>query len=268
MATATAQSALAQMYPRIERPDAVRGRAVITGVQGEMHQMGVNIVADALEADGWDVRFLGTNMPHDGILRVIAEHRAGVLGISATMLFSVPQVRRLVRDRAAPPAPRIVLGGSAFRAAPDLWGELGAVGFAGDVRESVAHVRGWLRVLTQTIFQQADRMNGLVEQLLNVSPIEAGKLALDRRPVDLVDLVDLVEEAVATAQATTTRHRLALQAPPALAVEGDPLGLGLYITRQIVELHGGRIWIDAPKDGGTRFVVTLPALAEPLAPAL
>ena len=36
------------------------------------------------------------------------------------------------------------------------------------------------------------------------------------------------------------------------------LGLGLYISRQIVELHGGRIAAEFPKDGGTRLVVELP----------
>ena len=36
------------------------------------------------------------------------------------------------------------------------------------------------------------------------------------------------------------------------------MGLGLFITRQIVELHGGRIYAEFPDDGGTRFVVSLP----------
>jgi signal transduction histidine kinase len=39
------------------------------------------------------------------------------------------------------------------------------------------------------------------------------------------------------------------------------LGLGLYISRQIVELHGGRIKAEFPSDGGTRMVVTLPSAA-------
>jgi signal transduction histidine kinase len=36
------------------------------------------------------------------------------------------------------------------------------------------------------------------------------------------------------------------------------MGLGLYISRQIVELHGGTIDAEFPTDGGTRFVVRLP----------
>ena len=36
------------------------------------------------------------------------------------------------------------------------------------------------------------------------------------------------------------------------------MGLGLYISRQIVELHGGELWAEFPPDGGSRFVVRLP----------
>ena len=38
------------------------------------------------------------------------------------------------------------------------------------------------------------------------------------------------------------------------------MGLGLYISRQIVEAHEGRIELECPVDGGTRFVVTLPSV--------
>ena len=36
------------------------------------------------------------------------------------------------------------------------------------------------------------------------------------------------------------------------------MGLGLYISREIVVLHGGEIKADFPEDGGTRFVVSVP----------
>jgi two-component system, NarL family, sensor kinase len=36
------------------------------------------------------------------------------------------------------------------------------------------------------------------------------------------------------------------------------LGLGLYVSRQIVQLHGGEITAEFPSDGGSRFVVGLP----------
>jgi methanogenic corrinoid protein MtbC1 len=143
MATAITQYVVAQMYSRLAPADVNRGKMIIVGVEGELHQVGANMVADLLEADGWDVRFLGTNMPHDGILSAIAEHQPAVLGISATMIFNVPKVRLLieeVRRKFGDSAPRIVLGGAAFRAAPALSQELGASGFALDLRSARALV--------------------------------------------------------------------------------------------------------------------------------
>jgi signal transduction histidine kinase len=40
------------------------------------------------------------------------------------------------------------------------------------------------------------------------------------------------------------------------------IGLGLYVSRQIVELHGGTLELESPPQGGSRFVVTLPMLPE------
>ena len=36
------------------------------------------------------------------------------------------------------------------------------------------------------------------------------------------------------------------------------MGLGLYVSRQIVELHGGQLAAEFPEDGGSRFIVRLP----------
>ncbi|HEY7060223.1 MAG TPA: ATP-binding protein [Chloroflexota bacterium] len=37
------------------------------------------------------------------------------------------------------------------------------------------------------------------------------------------------------------------------------LGLGLHLSREIVARHGGRLWVETPPDGGSRFVAELPA---------
>jgi signal transduction histidine kinase/integral membrane sensor domain MASE1 len=44
--------------------------------------------------------------------------------------------------------------------------------------------------------------------------------------------------------------------------EAKGMGLGLYISREIVEMHGGRITVETPPDGGSRFLLTFPAAAQ------
>jgi methanogenic corrinoid protein MtbC1 len=143
MATAITQYVLAQLYPRAKRPASIKGNIVVTGVEGEYHHIGPNIIADVLEADGWDVRFLGANVPHAGILRVIEEHRASVAGISVTMLSNIPQLIRLIESidqKFGEDQVRIIVGGAGFRSSPELWREIGADGFAADARQVLALV--------------------------------------------------------------------------------------------------------------------------------
>lgn len=141
MATAITQFVMALIYPLIEMTDKVRGKMVITGVEGEMHQIGANMVADVLEAKGWDVRFLGTNMPHQGILKAVEEHRADVVGISATMLFNLPKVIQIIdqlREKFGTGSLKIIIGGASFRQVPQMYSEIGADGYAPDLKATIA----------------------------------------------------------------------------------------------------------------------------------
>ncbi len=140
MATAITQYVIGQLYDHLEIPEATRGNALVTGVRGELHQLGANMVADVLEADGWGVRFLGTQLPHRGVLEAIDEHEPRLIGVSATVLSNLPAVADLIEDtrRRFGDAVSIVVGGAAFRIRPDVWREMGADGFGRDLREAVS----------------------------------------------------------------------------------------------------------------------------------
>jgi methanogenic corrinoid protein MtbC1 len=137
VATAITQYVMAQIYQAPDvRTAAARGRVVLTGVEGELHSVGAVMVGDLLEISGFEVRFLGTNLPSASILGVIRDTAPSHVGISATMLFSIGAVRQLIHGIRAEFADRvrIVVGGAAFRTNPGLWRQLSADGFAPDLR--------------------------------------------------------------------------------------------------------------------------------------
>lgn len=139
MATAITQYVVARLYPHLEIPDVSRGNAIVTGVQGELHQLGANMVSDVLESDGWNTRFLGTQLPHASVLEAIEEHEPRLVGISATVLSSLHAVAELIdATRAAFGSDvHILVGGGAFRANPDSWTSVGADGYGRDLRDAV-----------------------------------------------------------------------------------------------------------------------------------
>lgn len=143
-ATAVCQYVLMRLYDELPRPTGSRGRAVVTGIRGEEHQIGGNMVADMLEMDGWNVRFLGTKLPLDGILEAVGEMQADLVGISTTMLSNLPAARELIlalRDRFAGSPPQILVGGRAYHADPESWRVVGADGMGLDLRSGVEIAR-------------------------------------------------------------------------------------------------------------------------------
>lgn len=143
MGTAITQYVMSNLYQHLETSGERRGRLVMTGVQGELHQVGANMASDVLEADGWEVMFLGTNIPAEGVLESVRQHRADLFGVSSTMFFNIPKVIRLVEAtrREFGDSVRILLGGGAFRGLEKLPDELAGCVVATNLRDAVELAR-------------------------------------------------------------------------------------------------------------------------------
>jgi methanogenic corrinoid protein MtbC1 len=141
MATAVTQYAIASIYPKLLPDGPPRGEMVVTGVAGELHQIGANLLADAMESKGWSVRFLGSNTPLPAILQTVRECCADVLCISTTLVANLPAAAELIRSVSSDQQERglrIVLGGAAYRHSAQFMNELGASAVALDLRTALS----------------------------------------------------------------------------------------------------------------------------------
>jgi methanogenic corrinoid protein MtbC1 len=138
--TAATQLIMSQLYPHIFATAKIGRTMVATSVAGDLHELGVRMVADFFEMDGWDTFYLGANTPHASVIATVVERQASVLAISATITFHVEAVRALIAAvRKDPDAGgvRILVGGYPFNRNPDLWRNVGGDGYAPDAQEAI-----------------------------------------------------------------------------------------------------------------------------------
>jgi excisionase family DNA binding protein len=180
----------------------------------------------------------------------------------------------------------------------------------------------------QAITGQADKLSRLLNQLMDVTRLETGKVHLLRQATDISDLVGHSIEIARSLASADPHHRFIVDVPEILVAEVDALrleqvltnlldnavkfspdggdihvavrrsgsdwfeisvrdfglgipierrdhifqrfyqahadthrsgmGLGLYVSQQIVEMHAGKLHAEFPAGGGSRFILRLP----------
>ncbi len=138
--TAATQLIMSQLYPQIFASEKNGRTLIATCVTGDLHEIGVRMVADFFEMDGWDTYYLGANTPNASVVATIVERQADVVAISATISYHVEAVRELissVRQHPVGSQVRILVGGYPFNCDPGLWRSVGADGTASDAQQAI-----------------------------------------------------------------------------------------------------------------------------------
>jgi methanogenic corrinoid protein MtbC1 len=142
-ATAVTQSLLGMLGPRMRTAPKDGRLAVVTGSPEERHALGVQMVADFLESDGWEVLNLGASTPARDLARMADRERPDVVALSTATPAGLPGAAEAVsalRELEAPPL--VALGGQLWRGqAREDAERLGADLVLEDPRELIALLR-------------------------------------------------------------------------------------------------------------------------------
>jgi 5-methyltetrahydrofolate--homocysteine methyltransferase len=118
------------------------GTVVIGTAQGDLHDIGKNLVAMMLEGAGFKVVNLGRDVAPEAFCKAVEEHGAQIVGISALMTTTMPGMKRTLdaltraglRDRV-----KVMVGGAPV--SPAFAAEIGADGYARDSTLAVAKAK-------------------------------------------------------------------------------------------------------------------------------
>jgi methanogenic corrinoid protein MtbC1 len=128
------------LYSHLPRKEWNGKTAVVAAAEGNLHQIGVRMVADFLEMDGWRAVYLGASVPAEDLALAVVDFQADVLAIAACLhahLQGVADTVKVVRGCTEASRVKIIVGGRGFEGAECLWQSFGADALAMSVDQAV-----------------------------------------------------------------------------------------------------------------------------------
>jgi corrinoid protein of di/trimethylamine methyltransferase len=137
------------LKPAVEasgREATVKGSIVLGVVEGDVHDIGKNLVKMMFEVGGWNVYDLGKDVPLDKFVEEQIRTNSEVVGLSALMTTSMLAMPEAIkRLRARNPKVRIMVGGAPIN--PEVAEKYGADGYAKTASTAVDEAINLLKML-------------------------------------------------------------------------------------------------------------------------
>ncbi|MFZ2490955.1 MAG: cobalamin-dependent protein, partial [Thermoanaerobaculia bacterium] len=138
--TAAVQRSISGLYAKLFVGSAGRRRVVAACAGRELHEIGLRMVTDLLELNGWDTVYLGANIPIESVVRTVAEAPTALVAISVTITPHLASARELIDALRASPRTRdvpVIAGGYPFRLSNAIAARLGADAWAVNASDAV-----------------------------------------------------------------------------------------------------------------------------------
>jgi|AntAceMinimDraft_17_1070374.scaffolds.fasta_scaffold06000_2 corrinoid protein of di/trimethylamine methyltransferase len=128
------KSAMVLLRPLlVESGVKMKGKIVIGTVEGDLHDIGQNLVSMMLEGAGFEVVNLGSETPSDEFVQAVKEHSPDIVGMSAmltTTMLHMPEVIDALKEAGLRDKVKMMIGGAPLT--QDYADEIGADGYSPD----------------------------------------------------------------------------------------------------------------------------------------
>jgi len=95
-------------------PRSLSYRVMVCCVEGEHHFIAARMAADLFQMEGWQVDFLGPDVPTAALIEIVSARRPNLLALSTTLQSNLRRTRALIKKiRKLPAVPYIIVGGRA-----------------------------------------------------------------------------------------------------------------------------------------------------------
>ncbi|MBW1862544.1 MAG: corrinoid protein [Deltaproteobacteria bacterium] len=115
------------------------GKVLMGTVLGDLHDIGKNMVVTMLRGVGFEVLDIGINVPVEDIMRQVDEHRPDILGLSAILTTTMPEMKKAIDALTAKglrSSVKVIVGGAPVN--EKFARDIGADGYAADAGEAAS----------------------------------------------------------------------------------------------------------------------------------
>jgi len=115
LASAIVEAILNEFYNKIISKEKINKTVIVACTENEFHQIGIKMISDIFELNGWNSHFLGANTKTDELISFSKIINPNLVAISLSIYFHLPVLENMIQKiRKEFPNLPILVGGQAF----------------------------------------------------------------------------------------------------------------------------------------------------------
>ena len=140
MSAKAMNTAMAHLKPFFLSGEArQRGTLIIGTVEGDLHDIGKNLVAMMVEGNGYKVVDLGVDVKHERFIQSLKENPEAFIGLSALLTTTMPSMEKITKAvKEAVPGTKVAVGGAPVT--QDFCNKIGADAYSRDPQGLVEYL--------------------------------------------------------------------------------------------------------------------------------